>query len=92
MILERPKLPREIYGLNFSGAADAGKIRIASGVVENGVLLIESCLRTSGSSEGRTGRDPSVSQHVPDDVCRCRTGFSRCNPPQELGRGQRGSA
>jgi hypothetical protein len=73
--------------VDVSGAADAGKgIWIADGVVENGVLLIEGCFHGGGLSEGRTGRDPSVSQHVPDAVvCRFRPGLSRWAPHENSG-------
>ena len=55
--------------MEFSGAADAvKKIWIASAVLENGVLPIERCSRGGGLSKGRTGRDPSASPHVLDDV------------------------
>jgi hypothetical protein len=62
MMPERSEPLRKIYGLAFSGAANAGKkIWIASGVVENGVLLIEDCSRGGRLLEEGTGRDPSVS-------------------------------
>jgi len=54
--------------VEFSGAADAvKKIWIASAVVENGVLPIERCSRGGGLSKERTGRAPSILQHVLDD-------------------------
>jgi len=38
--------PRHIYGIDFSGAQDAGKkIWIAEGVVKGDSLLIEDCFR-----------------------------------------------
>ena len=38
--------PQHIYGIDFSGAQDAGKkIWIAEGVVKGGSLLIEDCFR-----------------------------------------------
>ena len=84
MIPERSEPRRKIYGVDFSGAADGGKkIWIATGVVETGVLPIKRCSRGRGLSEGRTGRDPAVSQHVlDDDVCGVRGGIPA---PRRLG-------
>ncbi len=46
MIKESHNLPRRVYGVDFSGAKDAGKkIWIARGVIEEGVLKIEKCDR-----------------------------------------------
>ena len=74
MIPERSDPPEKICGVGFSATAEADKkIWIASAVVENEVLPIERYSRGGGLSKGRTGRDPSVSQHVVgDDVCGVR--------------------
>ena len=87
MIPEKSEPPRNIYGVDFSGAADAGKrIWIASAVVPDGVLRIERCFRGDSLLHGGSGRARSVSQHVLDDpVCEFRTGFSTWNPPREPG-------
>ncbi|MCX9011134.1 MAG: DUF429 domain-containing protein [Candidatus Methanoperedens sp.] len=49
-MIESQGLPRRIYGVDFSGAKDAGKkIWIASGIIKEGVLHIEKCERGKDS-------------------------------------------
>ncbi len=41
-------IPRRIYGIDFSGAKDAGrKIWIARGTIEGNLLIIDDCKRAS---------------------------------------------
>jgi len=83
MIPERSDLLEKIYGVGFSGTAEADKkIWIASALVETGFLPIGRHSRGGGLSKGRTGRDPSVSQHiVGDDVCEVRGGRPQARRP-----------
>ncbi|GFO98098.1 uncharacterized protein ig2599ANME_2315 [groundwater metagenome] len=57
--LEMQSLPRRIYGIDFSGAKDAGKkIWAAGGRIEGSVLHIEERLRASelpGAGSEREG-------------------------------------
>lgn len=47
-MIESQNLPRRIYGVDFSGAKDAGKkIWIARGIIEDKKLLIEGCNQAS---------------------------------------------
>ncbi len=53
-----PGYPSRVYGVDFSGAKDAGKkIWIASGVIEDGVLRIEDCRRGDALTGSGKGRD-----------------------------------
>jgi hypothetical protein len=60
-----PSHPRRIYGVDFSGAAKAGKkIWIASGVIEGSPLRIEACHRAAdlpglplSAAQGQVGQD-----------------------------------
>ena len=55
------KSPDRIYGVDFSGAKDAGKkIWIAEGVVKGDSLLIEDCFRARDLRKGRS----SIFQYV----------------------------
>jgi hypothetical protein len=48
MIPYSPSHPRQVYGVDFSGAAKAGKkIWIARGVIEGSLLRIEACYRAA---------------------------------------------
>lgn len=50
--------PRTIYGIDFSGALDAGrKIWIAAGIVRNGVLVIGKCDRSGAFTGAGRARD-----------------------------------
>ncbi len=57
LIKESQSLMRRVYGVDFSGAKDAGKkIWIASGIIEEGILQIEACCRAEklvGSGRNR---------------------------------------
>jgi hypothetical protein len=51
-------MPRQIFGIDFSGARDAGrKIWVASGTVEYGTLLIGDCFSASGLPGSVVSRD-----------------------------------
>ena len=53
--------PRHIYGVDFSGGANAGKkIWIASGCVENGALRIDECRRAQDLPGSGADRDPAL--------------------------------
>ncbi len=48
MIKDSQGIPRQIYGVDFSGASDAGrKIWIASGIIKEGLLHIQVCNQAS---------------------------------------------
>jgi len=52
------QIPRHIYGVDFSGAKDAGKkIWIAKGVVEHEMLMIVDCFRASDLQNSGKGLD-----------------------------------
>ena len=54
--------PRQIYGIDFSGAKNAGKkIWIASGVMDGDALRIEDCRRAEGLPGWRRDRDQCLS-------------------------------
>jgi hypothetical protein len=65
MVSYPPGHPRRIYGVDFSGAAKAGKkIWIASGVIEGSPLRIEACRRAAdlpglplSAAQGQVGQD-----------------------------------
>jgi hypothetical protein len=49
MVGQTMRPPEHIYGIDFSGAKDAGKkIWVAKGIVHGETLLIEDCLRARG--------------------------------------------
>ncbi len=57
-VLHSPGLPQKIYGVDFSGAANAGKkIWITGGIWENDRLHIQSCLGASGLPGSGNERD-----------------------------------
>jgi hypothetical protein len=65
MIPHSPSHPRQVYGVDFSGAAKAGKkIWIARGVIEGSLLRIEACHRAAdlpdlplSAAQGQVGPD-----------------------------------
>ena len=53
-----PSAPRQVYGIDFSGAAQAGKkIWVAHGVIEGEALHIEDCYRGADLPGSSVGRD-----------------------------------
>lgn len=47
---------RRVYGVDFSGAEDAGKkIWIAGGVIKDGVMVIEKCFKAEALAEAGEG-------------------------------------
>lgn len=57
-VLPSPGLPQKIYGVDFSGAANAGKkIWITSGIRENDRLHLQGCLRASELPSSANERD-----------------------------------
>ena len=74
--MKGPKtFPRRIHGIDFSGAADAGrKIWITSGVIEGGCLRIESCRRAETLDGSGKSRDKCFAA-LQDFIEKERTGI-----------------
>lgn len=70
MALRSPGYPLRVYGIDFSGAAQAGeKIWIAEGVIEGMTLRIEACYRGAdlpGSGPGRERCLPALRDFIGD--------------------------
>jgi len=60
-MISSPDLCRIVYGVDFSGARDAGrKIWIAHGIIEEDVLLIRGCFRAKDLGNSTRDRDQSL--------------------------------
>lgn len=60
-MISLPDLRRIVYGIDFSGARDAGKkIWIARGIIQEDVLLITECFQAKDLPEPTSDRDQSL--------------------------------